>query len=136
AGLTEWREPAPGLWRAAMTAATPPGRMAHRIANFASRRARAIAAAACLLVAVGIAGFLVVPALNSTSSPRVSPDLWSLVYSRNSTPKQFTCPTAATDPSASSVANFDFRKGVSLSYGYQQSRSAGEAGPRLEALSS
>jgi prepilin-type N-terminal cleavage/methylation domain-containing protein/prepilin-type processing-associated H-X9-DG protein len=58
---------------------------------------------------------------STTATPSVSSDLWVLVYANNSTPKQFTCPSTADqpDPAQDTLAYFDFKSGVNLSYAYQ-----------------
>lgn len=57
----------------------------------------------------------------TTGVASVSADLWTLVYANNSTPKQFNCPSTADqpDPAQDTLAYFDFRSGVNLSYAYQ-----------------
>src|SRR5262249_41345884 len=58
---------------------------------------------------------------STTGTASVSSDLWVLVYNNNSTPKQFTCPSTADqpDPAQDTLAYFDFKSGVNLSYAYQ-----------------
>ena len=58
---------------------------------------------------------------STTATASVSSDLWVLVYANNSTPKQFTCPSTAdqVDLAQDTLAYFDFKSGVNLSYAYQ-----------------
>lgn len=53
--------------------------------------------------------------------PSPTADLWMLVRSNNTTPKQFMCPSTidVPDPAQDTLAYFDFASGVNLSYAYQ-----------------
>jgi|CXWL01.1.fsa_nt_gi prepilin-type N-terminal cleavage/methylation domain-containing protein len=62
---------------------------------------------------------------STTGIPSVTVDLWTVVRSNNSTPKQFTCPstTDVPDPAQDATAYFDFQRltniGSNLSFAYQ-----------------
>ncbi|MCZ6682877.1 MAG: prepilin-type N-terminal cleavage/methylation domain-containing protein [Planctomycetota bacterium] len=58
---------------------------------------------------------------STSGTPSVTVDLWLLVISGSSTPKQFTCPstTDQQDPAQDVSAYFDFLNPTNLSYAYQ-----------------
>src|SRR5262249_11309956 len=51
----------------------------------------------------------------------VSADLWTLSYSGSSAPRQYVNPSTAAqpEPAQDTLASFDFKSGVNLSYSYQ-----------------
>lgn len=59
------------------------------------------------------------PPVDATPNPTA--DLWMLVRTNNSTPRQFICPSTddRPDPASDVLAYFDFASGVNLSYAYQ-----------------